>query len=284
MNIYINKSLLISLVSAMALVTCSALAKGHYAAMGDSFSSGTGTLNDYGENNNCLRTNLAYPVLLSEKINAELTNLTCSGATIKDLEEKQISELKNNPNIKNVKLVTLTIGGDDLNFTPVVTTCVVAELFDNPSKLCTDKLNSMIETASDEKFKNRLSTAYEKILKIVDPSTKVYVLNYPRLFTLPRAQGYAISDESRLLANKVVDTLSDTIEGAVNQLHNENLIFVDVRDKFEGNGVTGDTGKDKDWIYFLNSSNLKNTLHPKAEGQEKGYLVAIREALKKNGA
>src|SRR4051794_9899851 len=90
-----------------------------YVALGDSYSSGTGTRSFY--ESGCQRSVYAYPYLLH---NAHPTwtfvNATCSGATTSTLLSSQVSSVTSDTN-----WVTYTIGGNDAGFSDVITECAL---------------------------------------------------------------------------------------------------------------------------------------------------------------
>ena len=90
-----------------------------YVALGDSYSSGTG-LQAYRDTTTCYRSNLAWPVQLSNSIAAKqgkavkFTFPACSGAKTADVRANQLSQVTS-----KADLVTMTIGGNDLGFSTV---------------------------------------------------------------------------------------------------------------------------------------------------------------------
>ena len=94
----------------------SAFAADKYVALGDSYSSGTGT-RSYTLNSGCQRGIYAYPYLLSQqRPNTALTFVACSGAKTTDVMNNQISSVTS-----DTKIVTITIGGNDAGFSSVIT-------------------------------------------------------------------------------------------------------------------------------------------------------------------
>jgi lysophospholipase L1-like esterase len=268
----------------------------HYTAMGDSFSAGNGTENN--DDSTCGRTKLSYPSLWNAKYHPKIfTYLACSGATTEDLETNQIKDLPADSN-----MVTVTIGGNDVGFGGAILMCLFLEPDgkDQPNKACTKELDDMAEAINGptSHLHADLVKAYLAILKQAK-SAKVYVLNYPHLFSPPPAppgQIDSITDASRRQANDVVDKLSDAIKKAVQDANRQaqgvttqdplntrtRLIFVDVRNNFKGHGVTGADGTKGDWINFMEGyppPPITGILHPNATGHKDGYLPALEDAI-----
>src|SRR5436190_9331779 len=81
-----------------------------YVALGDSYSSGTGTRTYF--DSTCQRSVYAYPYLLSQRrANTQLTFAACSGAKTGDVLNNQVSSVTS-----DTKIVTITIGGNDAGF------------------------------------------------------------------------------------------------------------------------------------------------------------------------
>src|SRR5947208_14429758 len=101
-----------------ALVTCAVAAPNamatRYVALGDSYSSGTGTRTYY--DSTCQRSTTSYPYLVH---NAHSTwtfvHAACSGAKTGDILATQAASLTSTTN-----WVTYTIGGNDAGFSSVI--------------------------------------------------------------------------------------------------------------------------------------------------------------------
>ncbi len=99
-----------------------------YVALGDSYASGYGITPV--QDARCGRGATNYPSVLRAVAQPQsYQNVACSGATTRSIwnaeggEPKQISALK-----KDTSLVTVTIGGNDIGFTELVTTCATLGL------------------------------------------------------------------------------------------------------------------------------------------------------------
>src|SRR4051794_19985700 len=106
----------------IACALCGALAGAaladNYVALGDSYSSGTGT-RDYSLNSTCQRSPYAYPYLIKQdRAGTSLNFVACSGAKTADVMANQIGAVTSTTNI-----VTITIGGNDAGFSSDLTKC-----------------------------------------------------------------------------------------------------------------------------------------------------------------
>jgi lysophospholipase L1-like esterase len=193
-----------------------------YVALGDSYSSGEGNagyaLGTDEPGNRCHRSSLAYPTLLSlgsskatrkNPVSSKLADLkfaACSGATTADLfganphnsdEPKQLSWLGS-----NTKVVTLTIGGNDLDFAGTLTKCVwtdnpIARLkiegrpgCSNRPDVTTPLSNRMKALLRDDAASVKapdgrsiftISQVISEIRKAA-PNARIYIAGYPFLF------------------------------------------------------------------------------------------------------
>lgn len=110
----------------------------NYVAMGDSFSSGEGNLpfesgTDRSGVDECHRSSQAYPRLLQADVSLDLgptAFVACSNATVDDViyGESGAGNWAEGPQIDslsaNTKVVTITIGGNDIKFADFAAACV----------------------------------------------------------------------------------------------------------------------------------------------------------------
>src|ERR1700759_3202708 len=92
-----------------------------YVALGDSYSSGDGA-GSYGTSGSCDRSANAYPQQWANANDpASFSFVACAGATVSDVLNSQVSSLS-----ASTTLVSITIGGNDVGFSTVMATCVLA--------------------------------------------------------------------------------------------------------------------------------------------------------------
>ncbi|HSX07648.1 MAG TPA: SGNH/GDSL hydrolase family protein [Candidatus Saccharimonadales bacterium] len=122
-----------ALTFAPAAASAQSLTPIKYAALGDSIAAGAGLPLMMGASNEdkaCARSDAAYPHLVAQYLQASLSHIACSGATVSDLYGSQTAQgLNLTPQIDaafaNGKpdVITLTIGANDLNWSQVVGQC-----------------------------------------------------------------------------------------------------------------------------------------------------------------
>ena len=107
-------------VTALALPAAHAATPASYVALGDSYSSGTGTRTYLGDGTSCQRSVYAYPSLISSARGYALNFRACSGAKVADVRSTQLSALT-----ASTAYVTISVGGNDAGFTDVLTQCAL---------------------------------------------------------------------------------------------------------------------------------------------------------------
>ncbi|MFI5796635.1 SGNH/GDSL hydrolase family protein [Streptomyces sp. NPDC051677] len=174
--------------------------KGPYVALGDSYTSGPKIPPQTGNPVGCARSSRNYPSLVAKELGikaADFRDVSCSGATTADLTAPQSTNNGTNPAqlsalSRNTRLVTLGIGGNDIGFSSMITTCVttgvlfkVADHFSDISQKapCKEKYSSGSTDQVAQKIRtagNRLARTLAEI-KRAAPEAQVYVVGYPNL-------------------------------------------------------------------------------------------------------
>ena len=167
----ILRRLLPAVLVVLALsATATAANADNYVALGDSYSSGTGT-RDYSFNSACQRGPYAYPALIDvQHPNTTLNFQACSGAKTGDVLANQVGALNTSTNI-----VTITIGGNDAGFSSVITKCA------EPWPVNCDGDITTAQNYINNTLPAKLDSVYNSISSH-SPSATVVVLGYPRLF------------------------------------------------------------------------------------------------------
>jgi lysophospholipase L1-like esterase len=238
-------------VSAGALPAAATPRTVQYVALGDSYAAGLGAGPPY-SNGPCLQSAKGYPALLDSAKRIDLeTNATCSGATTSTMAD-QLSALN-----RNTRLVTITVGGNDLDVSGLATSCKA-----NPAD-CPTQID--IRLARLPILGGVLAKLYADVAAKA-PRARIVVTGYPHLFE--PAYGAAI--------NEATDALNTTIEQAVSAAQDAdlNVHYVDVTAAFAGHGIgSSDT--------FTNAPDAPDAdvpFHPNANGYI-AYADAISAAL-----
>jgi lysophospholipase L1-like esterase len=234
-----------------------------YVALGDSYSSGTGTRTYY--DSNCQKSVHAYPYLLrNAHPNWTFVHAACSGATTSSLLSGQIGSVTSDTN-----WVTYTIGGNDAGFADVITECA----FPSWASDCNGAINNA-QAFINNTLPGRLDQVNNAI-KSRAPSAKVIALDYPRLFNGTDCNAgtwFSPSEMTRL--NQTADLLRTRISQAASRA-GANFLFRDVIPPFVGHAVCdGGGGSSTEWINGL-SNPVGESYHPKTTGQANGYYPVV---------
>ena len=251
-------ALVAALVSAIALALPAGAAGGPYVALGDSYSSGTGTRTYINDGTSCYRSVYAYPSLDAAQLGLSLTFRACSGAKVADVTNTQLSALTT-----STAYVTISVGGNDAGFADVLTECALPGWMSN--------CNGAIDGAQyviNNVLPGRLSTLYSSI-KSRAPSAKVIVVGYPRIFNGEDCNAgtwFSPSEESRL--NSTADLLNAKTAAAASA---KGFTFANPTSRFIGHAVCDDV----EWINGL-SYPIVESYHPNRSGHANGYVPVTK--------
>lgn len=267
----------------------------HWAALGDSYSAGTGASSKLGPPNPpaCLRSAQTYSYKVNggsmwigdrgEPIRLGQPNLkACDGAKTVDMyftqnnrgaEARQLNYVT-----RKTRLVTLTVGGNDLDFAPVLKNCFFSDCSGAP----------LIPPARASTLQDDLVRLYRDIRSQMRPTnSRLVVLNYPDPLPNPRDPAddlprflrcpFTNSQITTAELNRIYEAaaqLSNIISGAIAQLGDPNVIFVDVLDAFSGHRVCAAD----EWANGV-SLDFSGVFHP----NDRGYVTMATELIRQVG-
>ena len=228
-----------------------------YVALGDSYSSGTGTRSYLADGTSCLRSVYAYPSLIASAKGYALNFRACSGAKISDVTNSQLSALT-----ASTSYVTLSVGGNDAGFADVLTTCAQPAWLSNCNG-AVDRAQAYIPNT----LPAALTTLYASI-RARAPQAKVTVVGYPRIFNGEDCNlltWFSPTEESRL--NATADLLNSTTAARASAA---GYSFANPTSRFVGHAVCDSP----EWINGL-SNPVTESYHPNKTGQASGYTPAV---------
>ncbi len=232
-----------------------------YVALGDSYSSGTGTRTYLNDGTSCRRSVYAYPSLLASARGWSLNFRACSGAKIADVSTLQLSALS-----ASTGYVTISVGGNDAGFSSVLTACAqpwwAADCYG-----AIDRAESYIRNT----LPGALQSLYASIRNRA-PSAQVVVVGYPRIFNgtdCNSATWFSPSEMTRL--NAASDLMNSKTSAAAKAA---GFSFADPTSRFVGHAVCDSS----EWINGL-SSPTSESYHPKTTGHRYGYLPVVSPLL-----
>lgn len=223
----------------------------NYVALGDSYSSGVGTGSESGS---CGQSSQAYPALwASANHAASFSFQACSGATLPDVIDSQLSTLSS-----STSLVSFTIGGNDAGFSSIMETCVLSS-----TSTCESDI-SAAESKINATLPAELNTLIGDI-KADAPNAKIVVVGYPDFYDLSAwfCIGLSSGDHS------AIDTGINDLDGLLSTAaSNNHATFADPRPAFSGHELCDGSG----WLNSLELTSIDDSYHPTATGQADGYL------------
>ncbi|MEJ7833188.1 MAG: SGNH/GDSL hydrolase family protein [Nocardioides sp.] len=232
-----------------------------YVALGDSYSSGTGTRSYISDGTSCQRSTYAYPSLIAAQRGYALNFRACSGATIPDVTNTQLSALSGTTNY-----VTISVGGNDAGFGNVLTECAKPWWASDCNKAI-DGAQSFINNT----LPGRLNTLYSSIRSRAS-TAKVVVVGYPRVFNGEDCNAgtyFSPAEETRL--NQTADLLNGKLSAAAGA---RSFSFANPTSRFVGHAVCDST----EWLNGL-SSPTSESYHPNRLGHSSGYTPVVSPLL-----
>lgn len=260
LSIILPAGVLAAAVLAFASPASAATSYSHYVALGDSYSSGVGTGTYDSSSGSCKRSPKAYPSLWhNANPSATFSFVACSGATTATVTSGQLSAVTS-----TTDLVSITVGGNDVGFVSVLTTCVLLT-----DSACLSAINTA-ENQARTTLATSLATLYASIHSRA-PQAHVVVLSYPHFYQLNGSCIVGMSETKRSAINAGADVLDGVIAKAA---ANAGFTFADVRGRFTGHEICSSS-------WWLNSVTwpVDDSYHPNATGHSQGYYPTLTAGL-----
>ncbi|SDP51413.1 GDSL-like Lipase/Acylhydrolase family protein [Pedococcus dokdonensis] len=247
--------------AALTVSAAPAQAASSYVALGDSYSSGTGTRSYINDGTSCQRSVYAYPSLIAASKGLPLNFRACSGAKVADVTNTQLSALG-----AGTTQVSISVGGNDAGFADVLTECAQPGWMSDCNGAIDGAQNIVNNT-----LPSRLSTLYGSI-RAKAPNAKVVVVGYPRIFMGEDCNAFtwfSPAEETRL--NQMADLLNSKISA---QASARGFSFVNPTSRFVGHAVCDDV----EWLNGL-SNPISESYHPNVAGHRDGYAPLVSTPL-----
>ena len=254
-----------------------------YVALGDSYSSGEGNDPFDGKCHRAQRDDSAYPRMLPALVGyvSPPRFHACTGATIADVWQRP-QPRRGDQRIQleylspSTRLVTMTIGGNDLGFAEIVVKCLL------PTDCTRSKLADRVE-AGMRTIKAELVDLYARIRQRMDPDGLLVVAGYPRLFVPgPDADCKPfISAREAAWMNSLVRRGNGRIAEATRAARRQsgNVSYVDVSERFSGHELCAE----EPWLYGIKLAAadglVKGSYHPRRSGQQ-AYAASFATFLR----
>lgn len=237
-----------------------------YVALGDSYTAGPQLAQTDAGSGACLRSTRNYPRLVARALKADLTDVSCSGATSDDVLRASEVPAQLDAVTADTRLVTVGIGGNDSGlFSSLSSACT------KPGTACADYL--------DDKVPGILRTTRRHIVSVLDsvkeraPQATVLLVGYLRV--APDGQGCEDLGGTALDARGVSAgevRIDRTMRAAAKQA---GVPYVSMNAESKGHDACAGT---EAWTNGL-APELGDgaTLHPRAVGME-AVAAAVEKA------
>ncbi|MFI7446907.1 SGNH/GDSL hydrolase family protein [Nonomuraea sp. NPDC049714] len=262
---------------------------GGYVALGDSYSSGEGVyvaggapLN--GGADRCHRAEGSYVPLVAgaHRFGGGTGFWACSGATTRQILRGQYGQ---RPQISRVdattSLVTVSIGGNDAGFVPVLTACIAKLPW---SSACVD------QEAEVTRRLERLRPSLREVLREIRsraPRARVIVLGYPRPFPAgPSGSVSNLSAADQRWINAMTRRLNDVVATVAGEFERQIVAFgapgsveyVDAHEAFDGHEVGSPRPYVNGLMVNLGEFTVEpRSFHPTADGYRRFAELVNRQ-------
>lgn len=242
-----------------------------YVAMGDSYASGDGIgtfMADGGtapwtHNQDCKRSNTAWPKLIDPQVPGSFLFVACSGAKTNNIttsgqngEPRQVDALDS-----GTDYVTIQIGGNDAGFVPALIDC------GNPFGDCDGALDDA-EAYIQNTLPAQLDAAYSAI-RTAAPNALVVGVGYPRLFRGTGTCNTFFSEHEQQRANQLADLINQVTSARAGA---NGIFYVDPRSHFLSHAACDSI----EWINGLSLGNIGTSYHPNQPGNTSGYAPIVQ--------
>jgi len=235
-----------------------------YAALGDSYAAGVGAGSYDKASGDCHRSARSYPALWAgEHHPAAFLSVACSGAATQHVLRDQLPRVP-----ADSTLVTLTVGGNDLDFATAAAACLQPLTTDARCDRALDESERLLR----EELPGKLEQTYRAV-SAAAPAARVVVAGYPHLLETGTTC-WVGTDARRARFNALTDRLDELIQ---RQADKQGFRFADVRSPFSGHGVCARSGEE--WITRIVLTSIWESFHPTPDGQARGYLPNVSAAV-----
>ena len=281
--------------SAAMTTKAATVLRGSYVALGDSYTAGLGVPEQTGATAGCGQSTSSYPYLVARRLRLDLTDMSCSSATIADLTAAQPTGQGTNPAqlsalSSGTALVTLSIGGNDIGLIDIVTKCteldLVPALIPGLGSSARTPCEDFYTAGGSDQIGQRIEALTGPLAGTLTqireraPRARVYVVGYPDL--LPAGGGgcggaLGITAGDIAFLNREEVRLNAALEQAARAAGDG---YVDTYAPSQGHDACSAPGSR--WLEPLLAASAAAPLHPNAAG-ERGMADAVLEAVQSAG-
>ena len=151
-------------------------------ALGDSYTAGPGTGDDYDANLDCARNNGSYAVQTETdfpfKTSNDMNFIACSGQKAPDTLQTATTAVQQD----EADFMVMTVGGNDIGFADIVVECLIKADF-LPGD-CDETIQKGRQVLGSQKFEDDIHAVYDKVFEkmVDDRHYQLYHILYNRFF------------------------------------------------------------------------------------------------------
>lgn len=240
-----------------------------YVAIGDSYTAAPG-IGSTDVDDGCLRSANNYPRLVAAKLELNLSDASCSGATSDAVEGSQTNGVGNlEPQISTVDddtdVITVGIGANDFNLIGrIVVGCPNLARQDPDGQPCTD-LDAL---TGANRVESRLGEVEDHLVGVIDalkqraPDAQILVVGYPQIFPATKGcEDLPFASGDIAFARSFNTGLNAALSSAAKET---DVDYVDVFAATEGHDICGE----EPWIAGPKVDGKGLAYHPYAPEQE----------------
>ncbi|MGH3752996.1 MAG: SGNH/GDSL hydrolase family protein [Pseudonocardiaceae bacterium] len=249
----------------------------HYVALGDSHTAGPGIPVQRADPVGCGRSTRNYPALVAEALGvADYTDVSCSGATTDNMTAAQPLLLGSNPPQfdalrPDTDLVTVSISGNDIGFTDIISTCFRLSATDPLGNPCQRHATA----GGVDRYAQRIAAAAPRVAGVLagirqrSPHAQLLLVGYLRI--VPPAGGcYLVAPISRGDVPYLDSLQRQLTAGLAEQAGTYGAAFVDSYAASLGHDVCQPPGVR--WVEGVVPTSPASPVHPNATGM---HAVAV---------
>lgn len=235
---------------------------GAYVALGDSYSAGVGSGGGV-SGGRCLQNGNAYPAVWSASHpDDKFIFKACSGGTTASIKRDQLRYITS-----GTTLITITAGGNDVWFVPVISACSIPSE-DTECYLATQLAQHQILGPLATDLSGLFAAIRATAASAGAPNARLIVFDYPHFF-----QGSGMCGPADVIQqldiNQTIDVLDAVIAKAAGA--SAGTTFDDIRGAFTGHELCSKNP----WLGGIARTWPVTWFHPNAAGQAQGYEAAL---------
>ena len=260
----------------------------HYVALGDSYASGPGIPEQRADPIGCQRSTQNYPALLAQELRIrDYTDMSCGGARTDNMTAPQPVRPVHHPAQfdalrPDTDLVTITIGGNDINIGDLWLAC--AQL--GPTDPTGDPCQRQVTAGGTDLYAQRIALAAPKVGQALEairqrsPRATVLLVGYLRI--LPSATGCYPTFPIARGDVRYVDGVEQQLTAMLaDQASNHGAVFVDSYARSLGHDACQQPGVR--WVEGTAATTAAAPDHPNALGMQEVARLAL-DTLNRDGA